>query len=233
MWFLNVILFLGYGSLAEGHSALALKPDGSYGRALGDKQSLHGAGRNAGATTMGGWSVVPPAFATRLLRGRKKKQNTADLKTCDCGNCESALRNKEEQGSSKATYKCQPVIGNDAMCSTEINEECGETDLQYTRFCVVYCRPVLKKLFQQCIDIQRKELDFTESDDCLGRDPHLLTKVESDQLTAESIRAAASAESPDGMVATEAMKKAKRAMNSAKRSAEDAKESFDRLAKLT
>jgi len=119
------------------------------------------------------------------------------------------------------------------MCTSEMNDECGATDIQYTRFCIVYCRPVLKKLFQQCIDIQRKELDFTESDDCLGRDPHLLTKVESDQLTAESIRAAASAESPDNMVATDAMKKAKKAMNSAKRSADGAQESFDRLAKLT
>eukprot|EP00397_Hematodinium_sp_SG-2012_P055383 GEMP01067544.1.p1 GENE.GEMP01067544.1~~GEMP01067544.1.p1 ORF type:complete len:123 (+),score=16.32 GEMP01067544.1:300-668(+) len=59
----------------------------------------------------------------------------------------------------------------------------------YSRFCIVYCRPILTELRQQCIAIERWELTLTTSDsgDCLGNDPHLPSKSQVEALAREEV----------------------------------------------
>lgn len=176
-----------------------------------------------------------PSFLVRHTGAVQQAVRQEPLGACNCDSCVSGTRSPEEQGVSKATYKCQPAIANESLCTSELNPDCGASDLLYTRFCIVYCRPVLKQIQDQCIQIEDHEIEFTKANDCLGQDPHSLTKVEAEEMTREALEAAAAAKvtvrPPAG--SQEALREMRRQRQEAEEAVEKAGQSLERIEKLT
>jgi len=173
--------------------------------------------------------------SSSFLERRVLARRQVPYEDCTCDSCVSALRSPEEQGVSQATHKCQPAIVEESLCKSQLDPDCGPSDLLYTRFCIVYCRPILKGVQDQCIQIEDHELEFTKGgDDCLGQDPHSLTKVESDMMTRTALEAAAASKVTAGPPAgsQEALREIKRQRLEAQGAAEKAGQSLERIEKL-
>lgn len=180
-----------------------------------------------------------PSFLDRHTGTIQQHVEQEPLSSCTCDSCESGTRSPEEQGVSKATFKCQPsVVDESQLCTSDnpkLNPKCGATDMLYARFCIVYCRPVRKEIQEQCIQVEDDEIEFTFADDCLGQDPHSLTKVEAEEMKREALEAAAAAKvtarPPEG--SQEALKEIKQQRLEAEEAAERAGESLERIKELT
>jgi len=176
-----------------------------------------------------------PSFLDRHTGTIQQHVEQEPLSSCTCDSCESGTRSPEEQGVSKATFKCQPSVVDESLCTSDLNPNCGATDMLYARFCIVYCRPVRKEIQEQCIQVEDDEIEFTFSDDCLGQDPYSLTKVEVEEMKREALEAAAAAKvtarPPEG--SEEALREIKRQRLEAEEAAERAGESLERIKELT